>query len=61
VIPGFSHDRKPLQLLLFWSFAHGCSEELRERGLSSGPKSLLLGIETVWKPSLLNDMQVVQL
>ena len=25
MIFGFSHDRKPLQLLLFWSFAHGCS------------------------------------
>ena len=24
VIFGFSHGRKPLQLLLFWSFAHGC-------------------------------------
>ena len=23
VISGFSHGRKPLQLLLFWSFAHG--------------------------------------
>ena len=23
VIFGFRHDRKPLQLLLFWSFAHG--------------------------------------
>ena len=24
VIFGFSHGREPLQLLLFWSFAHGC-------------------------------------
>jgi hypothetical protein len=26
VIFGFSHGREPLQLLLFWSFAHGCIE-----------------------------------
>ena len=25
VIFGSSHGRKPLQLLLFWSFAHGCN------------------------------------
>ena len=24
MIFGFSHGREPLQLLLFWSFAHGC-------------------------------------
>ncbi|WP_286149032.1 hypothetical protein, partial [Neopoerus faecalis] len=24
VIFSFSHGREPLQLLLFWSFAHGC-------------------------------------
>lgn len=25
MIFGFSHGREPLQLLLFWSFAHGCA------------------------------------
>ena len=30
MIFGFSHDRKPLQLLLFWSFAHGWISELKD-------------------------------
>ena len=30
VIFGFSHDRKPLQLLRFWSFAHGWLRHIRE-------------------------------
>ncbi|MEF2659761.1 hypothetical protein, partial [Dysosmobacter sp.] len=30
VISGFSHGRKPLQLLLFWSFAHGWKKCLGE-------------------------------
>jgi hypothetical protein len=29
VIFGFSHGREPLQLLLFWSFAHGCYNSLK--------------------------------
>ena len=30
VISGFSHGREPLQLLLFWSFAHGCVYSIDE-------------------------------
>ena len=31
VIFGFSHDREPLQLLLFRSFAHGCITFIKEK------------------------------
>ena len=30
MIFGFSHGREPLQSLLFWSFAHGCTYNKKE-------------------------------
>ncbi|MEF2660289.1 hypothetical protein, partial [Dysosmobacter sp.] len=36
VISGFSHGRKPLQLLLFWSFAHGWVKNIEKEGDNDG-------------------------
>ena len=49
VISGFSHGREPLQLLLFWSFAHGCcmisDEQNRQK---EQPTNRRMGIKRAW-------------
>ncbi|WP_430517078.1 response regulator transcription factor [Faecalibacterium prausnitzii] len=45
VISGFSHGREPLQLLLFWSFAHGSISYKEWRCMILNPKLLVVDDE----------------